>query len=593
AAFQAAEAFWTRQFAGDVPVLELPADRARPAERTFAGACALRTLPADLTGRLQALGAQHDCTLFAVLMAAFNVLLSRLSGQDDLVVGIPAAAQVMDGMDDLVGHFANLLPVRTRVPRSASFAEFLQEVRGHLFACLEHWRYPFGNLLQKLNAPRDSSRMPLANVVFNSTRQRGTLPFGELVGEVEGNAKRFSHFDLNVNFAVTGGSISLGAYYSTELFDEATVSRWFSHFETLLRGIVEAPQTPVSELPLLNACDREQILVRWNETAMPYERDAVIARLFEEQAARTPEAVAVVTEAERITYRTLDARAGRLAQRLRDAGVGADTLVGIYLDRTAELLVAILAILKAGGAYVPLDPKYPAERLEFIASDTRMPLVVTRARLVARLPAGGFDFMLVDDERPAASRLGRALTARNAAQPTAESLAYVIYTSGSTGKPKGVAITQRCVVLLVAWARQLYTPEELDGVLFSTSASFDISIFEIFCPLCLGGKIVLADDVLQLATLQAASEVRFLSGVPSAIAEVVRLGIVPESVTTVALAGETFPQPLVDALYALPHMKRVFEHYGPTECTVYSTGGLRFPNTRPSLGRPFPNEQIY
>jgi len=593
APFKAAEAFWLKQYADEVPVLDLPMDRPRPAERTFAGAFALRTIPAEVAAPLKQLAARHDCTLFTLLLASFNVLLYRLSGQDDLVVGIPAAAQVMDGVDNLVGHFANLLPVRNRIAADASFTAVLADVRRQLFDSLEHWRYPFGQLLQKLNLARDSSRMPIANVVFNSTHLRGTLPFGDLTGQVEGNAKRFSHFDLNFNFAATGDTITIGAYYSTELFDEATIGRWFQHFETLLRGIVAEPESRVSQLPLLTAIERQQLLVEWNDTAMPYARDAIIAQLFAEQVARTPDAIAIVADTERISYRELDRRSERLAQRLRTAGVGADSLVGIFLRRTPELLVAIFGILKAGAAYVPLDPNYPSDRLEYIVNDTAMPIVVTETKLVGQLPAGGFDFMVVDDESPAASRVGRTLKTPNRQTVNAESLAYVIYTSGSTGRPKGVAITQRCVVLLVAWAKGLYTPEELDGVLFATSASFDISIFEIFCPLCLGGKIVLAENVLQLKTLPAASEVRFLSGVPSAIAEVIRLGIVPPSVTTVALAGEVFPQPLVDALYALPHMRRVFEHYGPTECTVYSTGGLRFAATKPSLGRPFPNEQIY
>ncbi len=591
--FAAAEEFWTSQFAEGAPVLDLPADRPRPAVRTYAGAFRLHPLPPDLAAQLKALGARHECTVFTLLLAAFDVLLHRLSGQDDLVVGVPAAAQVMAGTENLVGHFANLLAVRSRFRDDQPFADFLRGVRRQLSEALDHWRYPFSRLLQKLNLARDSSRMPLANVVFNSTRLRGTLKFGELEGAVEGNAKRFSHFDLNFNFAVTGDAISLGAYYSTELFAPETVARWFGHFETLLRAIVADPDAPVGRLPLLTAEERDQILHRWNDTRLPYEEDATVAGLFAAQVARGPDAVAVVGASERLTYRELDARAERLAQRLRRAGVGADTLVGVFLDRTPNLLIAILGILKAGGAYVPLDPAYPTERLEFVASDTRMPILVTRRGLVARLPAGGFDFLVIDDEGADSLRVGRARPAPNAAKPFASSLAYVIYTSGSTGRPKGVAIEQRGVVAHVAWARQLYRPEELDGVLFSTSASFDISVFEIFCPLCLGGKIIVADNLLQLASLPAVREVRFISGVPSAVAEVVRLKLVPASVTTVALAGEPFPQPLVDALYALPHVERVYELYGPTETTVFSTGALRPRNSRPSLGRPLPNEQIY
>ncbi|HVU32192.1 MAG TPA: amino acid adenylation domain-containing protein, partial [Opitutaceae bacterium] len=564
-----------------------------PPERTYAGAFRLHVLPADLTRALKQLGSDHECTLFTTLLAGFALFLHRLSGQDDLVIGIPAAAQVMDGQDELVGHFANLLPVRSRIAGELPFTDFLVETRRILGAALEHWRYPFGELLQRLNIARDSSRMPLANVVFNSTRLRGRLDFGDLPAEVEGNAKRFSHFDLNFNFAVTGDALSIGAYYSTELFDDATIERWFGHFETLLRAIVGTPARSIRRLPLLNPDERRRVLVEWNDRRLPYDRRATIAQLFEAQAARSPDAIAVIAESGDVTYRELDTRAERLASRLRAAGVGADTLVGVFVDRSIELLVTIFGILKAGGAYVPLDPKYPAERLEFIVGDARLPIVVTRQSLVSQLPAGGFDFLLVDDETPGASRLGRSLAVPNPTQPTGASLAYVLYTSGSTGRPKGVAMPQRSVAALVAWAADCYRPEELDGVLFSTSASFDISVFEIFCPLCLGGRIVLAENMLELADRPIASAVRFLSGVPSAVAELVRLNRVPASVTTIALAGEPFPQPLVDALYALPHVRRVFELYGPTETTVYSTGSLRRAATRPTLGTPFPNEQIY
>ncbi len=593
AAYQAAEAYWLKQFADEVPVLELPADHPRPAERTFAGAFKLHSLPADLTAELKALSARHECTLFTVLLAAFDVLLHRLSGQTDLVVGIPSAAQVMDGMDDLAGHFANLLPVRQQVDPERPFEDFLGEVRARLTEAMEHWRYPFGNLLHRLNIARDSSRMPLANVVFNSTRLRGTLPFGALTGDVEGNAKRFSHFDLNFNFAVTGDTVSIGAYYSTELFDAGTVDRWFRHFERLLRAVVATPRTRIAQLPLLATSELRQILQGWNSATVAYDRHAPIAELFQAQVRRTPDAVAVVTDAERLTYRQLDERAERLARRLRAAGVGADTLVGVFLERTPRLIVTLFGILKAGGAYVPLDPNYPADRLEYIVADAQMPIVVTETKLVAQLPAGGFDFMVVDDESAAASRVGRKLQAPNPAQPTGDSLAYVIYTSGSTGRPKGVALEQRGVTLLVEWARGLYTAEELGGMLFSTSACFDVSVFELFAPLCTGGKIIIAENILQVGQLRCAGEVRSISGVPSAVAELLRMKTLPASVTTVTLAGELAAPALIDALYALPHVRRVFDHYGPTECTVYSSGGLRAPHSPATIGRPLPNEQIY
>ncbi len=593
-AFAAAEAYWKQQFADAVPVLDLPTDRVRPTNRTYAGAFLLTTLSPEVTAAVKKLCAERDCTAFTALLAAFNVLLHRLTGQDDVVVGVPSAAQVMDGLDSLVGHCANLLPIRSRIDDDRSFSDYLKGLRSQMTDALEHWRYPFGTLVQQLNLPRDAARVPLAPVVFNTTRRRGTLAFGGITAEVAGNPKRFVNFDLNFNFMLADETITLGCYYSTELFDESTIRRWFGHFETLLRAIAAQPDERVTRLPLLSEPERRQILVEWNNTAMDYPREATIPQLFAAQVKRTPNAIAVVGEGERLTYAELDRRAEEIAARLRAAGVGRDAMVGLYLKRTPQLLAGIFGILKAGGGYVPLDPAYPKDRLAFIVEDTKMSVLVTERALLSERPAGNGDMqVLVIDDESATAVAPSAHAARAIKEPTAESLAYIIYTSGSTGKPKGVQITHRCVVALVAWAQQLYRAEELAGVFFSTSASFDISVFEIFCPLCLGGKIIVAENILQLGSHPARDEATFLSGVPSAMAEVVRTKLIPTSVRTVALAGELFPQPLVDALYALPHMERVFEHYGPTETTVYSTGSLRKPNGTPTLGRPFPNERIY
>lgn len=583
----AARDFWQKEFAGEVPVFELPADRPRSAERTFRGALAMRPLAPDLVDGLKQLCAKRGCTAFTALLAAFSMLLHRLAGVEEVVVGVPSAGQVMAGFGALVGHFANLLPVRSSAAGNPSFGEYLDRMRERLTNAMEHWRYPFGSLLQHLNLARDASRVPLAPVVFNTTGKHAALEFGGLVAEPEAARKHFVNFDLNFHFGVQGQRVMLGCYYSKELFDEATIERWFDHFETLLRGAINNPETKLAELPLLAETERRRLLQEWNETALEFRREATIAQLFEEQVQRSPGAVAVVAGRERLSYADLDRRAESVAGKLRALGVGPDVLAGILVERGAQLPAAMLGILKAGGAYVPLDPAHPAPRREFIVRDTQMRAIVTQRSMAALVEGLGVPLVFVDE----ASEVEQGQGAFGAARPT--NLAYVIYTSGSTGQPKGVCLEHRGVAALIAWARRQYRPEELQGVLFATNATFDVSVFESLVPLCLGGKIIVAENILMLPGLPAASEVRLISGVPSAVAELVRANQLPLSVTTVNVAGEPCPQSLVEALYARPHIQRVIDVYGPTETTVYSTGSVRRPGGRPTIGRPLPNERAY
>ena len=321
---------------------------------------------------------------------------------------------------------------------------------------------------------------------------------------------------------------------------------------------------------------------------LPFHSAGCVHVAFEQQVRKSPEAIAITWGQENWTYARLDFEANRLAATLRQEGVGPDVLVGIYLHRTPRLLAGILGILKAGGAYVPLDPAYPQERLQFIAEDTRMPLLVTERGLSQGLTVTAVRSICLDDVNPAV-REGN-LPRQN---PTADNLAYVLYTSGSTGRPKGVCVPHRGVVALTAWAESLYSRDELSGVLFATSVCFDVSVFESLVPLCLGGRIVLVENLLAIGTPSSGANVTLASGVPSAMAEVVRAGLVPASVRTVNVAGEPCPQSLVDALYALGHVEKVYDVYGPTETTVYSIGGLRRPGGVASIGRPLPNEQAY
>lgn len=589
AAFASAEQFWREQYAAGVPVLELPTDRARPVQRTFGGGRLVRTLPAELTRGLQRLCGDHGCTTFTALLTAFSVMLHRLGGQEDLVIGVPAAGQVLGGRSDAVGQFANLLPIRSTWVEDRPVAEHLDAIGAQVTRALDHWRYPFARLLHLLSVAREPNRVPLAPVVFNTVRQSGGGGFAGLGVTPTVTPKRFVNFDLSFRFALADDTITLGCYYSSELYDEATLARWFGHFETLLRGLVAHSDVPVSALPLLREAEQQELLLGWNSTALPYDRHACIHQCFEAEVRRTPDAIAVVGGEERWTYRELNRRADAIAAILRRRGVGVETPVGLFLDRSPLLVAAMLGVLKAGGTFVPLDPAHPKERLVYIAGDAGIQHVLTERRMQPHLAACRWRPICLDAD----SVLNAGGRLPPPEYPAAEDLAYVIYTSGSTGRPKGVCLAHRGVVALAAWARQQYSAAELGGVLFATPATFDVSIFESLVPLCVGGRIIVAGSILDLPRLPHASEVTLLSGVPSAVAELVRSNGLPVSVRTVNLAGEVCPQPLVEALLARPHLERVYDLYGPTEATVYSTGGLRSRGGRATIGRPLPNEQAY
>jgi amino acid adenylation domain-containing protein len=590
--FAAAEAYWLKQYADSVPVLELSCDRPRPAAKTFEGAHCNGTLKPELALALKRFSATRGCTTFTTLLAAFNALLHRLSGQDDIVVGVPAAGQVMAGAQHLVGHCANLLPIRSRVDPHQNFGDYLAALKRTVLDAFDHHQHPFSSLVRKLNLPRDPNRVPLANVTFNVGRARGRLNFEGLAVHVTRNPKGFVNFDINFNVTETDEDLSLDCYYSRELFDDATITRLMNQFEKLLETAIDDPGQPLFALSLLGEDERRRMLVEWNDTATAYPRDVCIHELFEAQTARTPDATALVCETQRLSYGELNRRADQLAHRLRELGVGPESLVGICAERSPAMVVGLLAILKAGGAYVPLDPAYPGDRLAFILEDTRATALLTQQSILSGLKFEIPALKIVDLDVQA----GPHEQQRNACQrpaATAGNLAYVIYTSGSTGKPKGVAIEHRSTVAFIHWAKSVFSSAELAGVLASTSICFDLSAFELFVPLSCGGTIILADNALQLPTLPARREVTLINTVPSAITELLKMSGVPGSVRTVNLAGEPLQTRLVQQLYNLGTVQKVYDLYGPSEDTTYSTFALRSPNGPATIGRPIANTQAY
>ncbi|MGZ3460091.1 MAG: non-ribosomal peptide synthetase, partial [Archangium sp.] len=552
-------------------------------------------LSPELAAAVKVLARREGVTPFMVLLAAWQTLLSRYSGQDDISVGTAITGRGRAELQGLIGFFVNTLVLRTRLAGNPTFRELLGRVRESALGAYAHQDVPFEKLVEALQPSHSRGHSPIFQVMF--LLQDGTVGTPVLSG-VEARPLDVhtgtSMFDLTLSLSESGRGLEGWLEYATDLFDVATVERMGAHLRVLLEGALARPERRLSELPLLEETERHQLLVEWSGVRVEAEVEAgaVLHQAFEAQVERTPEAVALIAGTQRLTYRELEARANRLAWRLRALGVGPETLVGVYLERTAELVVALLGTLKAGGAYVPLDPAYPRERLEYTLRDARARVLLTREGL--REALGGHEARVVCVDTDA-----RTLEAWSAQRPEREAgaahLAYVLYTSGSTGRPKGVALEHRGAVAFLRWAAASFTPRQLERVLAATSICFDLSVFELFAPLSSGGAVVLAENALALPMLEAASEVTLINTVPSAMAALVHMGGVPASVRTVNLAGEPLPGTLVEALYRETAVEQVFNLYGPTEDTTYSTYALaaRGAGREPTIGCPLPGTRAY
>ena len=485
-------AYWRAKLAGADPVLELPTDRARPPVRTARGAVQRQVFPRALVDRLKAVGRATNTTLFMGLLAGFQALLGRYSGAEDIVVGCPTAGRSDVAVESLIGFFVNTLAFRTDLAGDPTFRELLARVREVALEAYSHQDVPFEKLVGELNVPRSLSHTPIFQTMFilqNAPRQSFELP-GLTMEELDidaGTAK----FDLTVETAEVDEGLFCAVEYSTDLFEHATVTRMLGHFHMLLEGIADDPDRRLSALPLMDASERSQILIEWNETAADYPRDQCVHHLFETQASRTPNAVALVCRDQQITYAELNTRANQLAGHLRERGVGRGVLVGICIDRSIDAVLGLLGILKAGGAYVPMDPTYPPQRLAFMLEDSRAPALLTARRLRERVPAGGCDVVCLDTEWPPATSLADG-DPDSGVRP--DDLAYVIYTSGSTGMPKGVMAPHRASVNRFSWMWRRW-PFVADDVCCQTTAlSFVDAMWEVFGPLLQGVRNVIIPD---------------------------------------------------------------------------------------------------
>ncbi|MCP3166613.1 amino acid adenylation domain-containing protein [Myxococcus qinghaiensis] len=581
--------WWRAHLAGAPELLELPTDRPRPAAQRYLGATRRFTVPLALVTRLKQRARDAEATLFMTLLTAFGVLLSRYSGQRDVVVGAPIANRP-PRTEALIGLFANTLPLRVCLDGDPSFAALLRDVRRDTLAAYEHQEVPLEQLVEALQPARDLSHPPLFQALLtlqNTPPAPLALPGLTLeLMEVESGT---SQFDLALSLAETERGLVSELTYNSDLFDEATSARMTAHFLGLLEQVATTPERAVSRLALLSETEQASLLRDWNATEAELTGPRTVHALFEAQAARRPDATAARFGAHSLTYAQLDARANQLANHLRHLGVGPGQRVGLFLERGLELLVGLLGILKSGAAYVPLDPMYPAPRLMHILEDSGVTALVTEPELAALIP----------DWR------GRTLRSSDAAQaPSASAgattggsdLAYVLYTSGSTGLPKGVAVPHEAVAnFLMSMGREPGMTER-DTLLAVTTVAFDISVLELFLPLSVGGCVVIASqeeavDGTRLMPLVTASGATMMQATPSTWRMLLSLGWSGLPTLKLLCGGEALPSELLAPLRA--RCAELWNMYGPTETTVWSTVSRLEAGGPITLGHPIANTQAH
>ena len=602
--------YWRRQLAGSPPLLELPTDRPRPAVQTFAGDYRSFTLTPDLTRRLKALAQREGATLFMTLLAAFEVLLYRYTGQTDFNVGTPIANRNRADIEGLIGFFVNTLVLRADLssPTEAapSFRELLRRVRETALGAYAHQDVPFEMVVDALQPQRDLSHSPLFQVMFAlQNTPQGALTLSAKTAPLtlspveahSGTAK----FDLTLFMVEDGEALSGALEFNTDLFDAATIERLAGHFQNLLAGLVADPEQSVSRLPLLSEAERYQLLVEWNRTEAPFPAHLCAHHLFEQQAAQTPDAVAVVCGDRALTYRELDARANQLAHHLQGLGAQPETLVALCLTRSPEVVVALLGVLKSGAAYVPIDPGYPAERIAFMLADTRAPVLLTEASLAPRLPRASAQVLCLDTDWP---RIAQHPSAPPPSQATPDSLAYVIYTSGSTGQPKGAMLEHRGVVNYLTWCRQAYPLDGGVGSPVHSSISFDLTVTSLIAPLTTGRTVHLLPDDLGVEALT--DYVRRVGDFSLIKITPAHLKLLGDQLAPAEAAGRTrafiiggenlLPEHVAFWLRNAPETALVNE-YGPTEtvvgCCVYTETPARPSVGVVPIGRPIINTRLY
>jgi amino acid adenylation domain-containing protein len=591
---------WEKQLGGELPTLHLRADHPRPAVQTYRGATHPLEISKNLTESLKAVSRRHEATLFMTLLAAFKTLLYRFTGQEDVLVGSTIANRNRAEIEGLIGFFVNTLVLRTDLSGDPTFYELLKRVREVTLGAYAHQDLPFEKLVERLQPERSLSHSPLFQVML--ILQNDAMPTLHSSGltfkpaQVDNGT---SIFDMTLELVEMEGGMTGALNYSTDLFEPATIKRMLGYFQTLLESIAASPALKISELPLLTEQQRRQLLVEWNRTEFALPEDKTINDLIEAQVASAPGRTAVIFEGQRLSYSELNARANQLANYLRSMGAGHETLVGIYLARSFEMIVSVLGVLKSGAAYVPLDTEYPRERLAYIIDDAELSVILTASHLVETLPENKARVVCLDKDWP---EVAQESEANPHSHVSPDNLAYLIYTSGSTGKPKGVMITHRSVCNRMLWGQTLHPYTETDRILQITSICFDVSVFEFFGTLINGAQLVMpaADDhkdSTRLVKLIAEQNVTVLSPVPSMMqALIAEPGIEKcNSLRYVLIGAETLPVDLKERILACLSAD-LYNVYGPTETTIDAAMYRCERDSNQSsvpIGRPVGNAQIH
>ncbi len=592
--------YWRRQLADPPPPLTLYADRMRPAVQTLAGAHESFTIPDSLCEKIRALSRREEVTLFMVLLAAFDVLLYRYTGEKDLWVGSPTANRDQAQVEPLIGVFVNTVVLRSRLAAGMTFRELLHHVQEVAVGAYSHQALPFERLVEELLPKRDLSRNPLFQIMFilqNARRGAAERP-GLAISpfQIDSGA---TQVDLSLSLMETDQGLSGQIEYSTDLFDITTIRRIIGHFQVLLAVIAANPETPIATLPILGAAEQEQLLDEWNNTDVAFPQPGCLQEIFESQVESTPDAPALVFERRTLTYRQLNEQANQLAHYLRKQGVGPEVRVGICLERSLELLIAVYGVLKAGGAYVPLEPTYPGERLAFMLSDAQVQVLLTTRSLLSRLPDSNAQVICLDADR---DYIAQEDTRNLSSRVRGDNLIYVIYTSGSTGQPKGAMNTQAGVRNRILWMQDTYRLAADDRVLFKTPVSFDVSAWELFWPLTAGACLVIARpegqrDSAYLARTIVSECITTVHFVPSMLQLFLDQ---PEAVDCVSLrrvicSGEPLSFDLEQRFFSLLDAG-LYNLYGPTEAAIDVTAwqcDLVENRAIVPIGRPIANTQIY